>query len=50
MTVKDGELVWSCRLDEMMEHGCFLTAAPKQAAAGERPKVAASGKRGQAEA
>jgi pyruvate-formate lyase-activating enzyme len=29
MTVHDGQLVWSCRLDELKEHGCFLTAAPK---------------------
>jgi len=29
MTVKDGQLVWSCRLDERNEHGCFLTAAPR---------------------
>ncbi len=29
MTVHNGELVWSCRLDEHLEHGCFLTAAPK---------------------
>jgi hypothetical protein len=29
MTVHNGELVWSCRLDEKMNHGCFLTAAPK---------------------
>ncbi|MCC6621670.1 MAG: radical SAM protein [Deltaproteobacteria bacterium] len=30
MTVLDGELVWSCRLDERVEHGCFLTAAPRR--------------------
>jgi len=36
MTVDDGELVWSCRLDERTLHGCFLTAAPKSA----RPEVA----------
>ena len=29
MTVHDGQLVWSCRLDERMEHGCWLTAAPR---------------------
>lgn len=29
MTVKDGQLVWSCRLDEHTRHGCFLTAAPR---------------------
>ena len=29
MTVQNGELVWSCRLDERINHGCFLTAAPR---------------------
>ena len=29
MTVHNGELVWSCRLDELTKHGCFLAAAPK---------------------
>lgn len=29
MTVLDGQLVWSCRLDERVQHGCFLTAAPR---------------------
>lgn len=29
MTVKDGQLLWSCRLDEHNAHGCFLTAAPR---------------------
>jgi pyruvate-formate lyase-activating enzyme len=28
MTVHNGELVWSCRLDERLKFGCFLTAAP----------------------
>lgn len=28
MTVHNGELVWSCRLDERLEHGVFYTAAP----------------------
>lgn len=28
MTVHNGELVWSCRLEEQLTHGCFLTAAP----------------------
>jgi pyruvate-formate lyase-activating enzyme len=31
MTVHDGNLVWSCRLDERVQHGCFLTAAPRVA-------------------
>ncbi len=29
MTVHNGELVWSCRLEERLKYGCFLTAAPK---------------------
>jgi hypothetical protein len=29
MTVHKGELVWSCRLDERMQHGCLLQAVPK---------------------
>jgi hypothetical protein len=29
MTVYDGELVWSCRLEERMQHGCWLNAAPR---------------------
>lgn len=32
MTVHEGELVWSCRLDERLQYGCFLTAAPKNGA------------------
>jgi hypothetical protein len=32
MTVHNGELVWSCRLDERLRYGCFLSAAPKHAA------------------
>lgn len=32
MTVFEGELVWSCRLDERQQYGCFLAAAPKQKA------------------
>lgn len=29
MTVHQGELVWSCRLDERLQHGCLLQAVPK---------------------
>jgi len=29
ITVHEGELYWSCRLEEIKEFGCFLTAAPK---------------------
>lgn len=28
MTVWDGRLVWSCRLEEPMRYGCFLTMVP----------------------
>lgn len=38
MTVHNGELVWSCRLDERLQHGCFLTAAPR----GVRPDAVVS--------
>lgn len=30
MTVHNGELVWSCRLDECKQYGSFLTAVPKE--------------------
>jgi hypothetical protein len=36
MTVHDGELVWSCRLDELLQYGCFLNAVPKTAPKRER--------------
>lgn len=29
MTVWNGELVWSCRLEEQMKFGCFVRAVPK---------------------
>ncbi len=29
ITVHEGQLVWSCRLDERQQYGCFLDAAPK---------------------
>ncbi|MBN2195802.1 MAG: radical SAM protein [Polyangiaceae bacterium] len=32
MTVHNGQLVWSCRLDERKEHGCWLNAAPRRSA------------------
>jgi hypothetical protein len=31
MTVYNGELVWSCRLEERLQHGCLLQAVPKDA-------------------
>ncbi|HEY5961878.1 MAG TPA: radical SAM protein [Polyangiaceae bacterium] len=30
MTVHQGELVWSCRLEERLQHGCLLQAVPKK--------------------
>lgn len=30
ITVYNGKLYWSCRLEEVKEHGCFLTAAPRE--------------------
>lgn len=30
MTVHDGQLRWSCRLEEVKEYGCFLQACPKR--------------------
>ena len=32
MTVHNGKLVWSCRLEEMLNFGCFLSAGPKKKA------------------
>jgi hypothetical protein len=30
MTAHNGELVWSCRLDERLRFGCNLTLAPRK--------------------
>jgi len=30
MTVHDGKLVWSCRLEELYKHGCFVESVPRQ--------------------
>jgi hypothetical protein len=38
MTVHDGKLVWSCRLEEPRAFGSFVTAVPKRAEAA-RPKA-----------
>ena len=43
ITAHNGELVWSCRLDERLRFGCFLTAAPRQATAGAAVTVPESG-------
>ena len=32
MTVHEGELVWSCRLDERLNYGCFLNGTPRMPA------------------
>jgi len=29
MTVHEGKLVWSCRLDEIKQYGCYLTPVPR---------------------
>jgi hypothetical protein len=29
MTVHEGQLRWSCRLEEIKDYGCFLQACPK---------------------
>jgi hypothetical protein len=31
MTVHQGRMYWSCRLEEIKEHGCFVTAVPRGA-------------------
>ena len=33
MTVHKGQLVWSCRLDERLQHGCLLQPVPKSCGA-----------------
>ena len=30
ITVHEGELYWSCRLEEIKEHGCFVAATPRE--------------------
>jgi organic radical activating enzyme len=30
MTVLDGQLVWSCRMEEPMKYGCFVRTVPKK--------------------
>jgi len=30
ITAYNGKLYWSCRLEEIKEHGAYLTAAPKK--------------------
>jgi len=39
ITVHEGELVWSCRLDERQQYGCFLAAAPKKEEAAPKKKA-----------
>jgi len=45
MTVHNGELVWSCRLDERLRYGCFLTAAPRCAPAKEAAEPKPNGEK-----
>ncbi|RMD88661.1 MAG: NAD-dependent epimerase/dehydratase family protein [Alphaproteobacteria bacterium] len=33
MTVHEGRLVWSCRLEELLKHGCFVESVPQERAA-----------------
>jgi len=40
MTVHEGKLVWSCRLEEPRAFGAFVRAVPKCAAAGGSPRCA----------
>lgn len=39
MTVHEGQLRWSCRLEEIKEYGCFLQACPKNSDPGIKPDV-----------
>jgi hypothetical protein len=32
ITVHDGQLVWSCRLEEQLKFGCWIRAVPKSGA------------------
>ncbi len=32
MTVHEGKLVWSCRLEELLKHGCFVESVPQERA------------------
>ncbi len=32
MTVHEGKLVWSCRLEELLKHGCFVESVPRERA------------------
>ncbi len=31
MTVLDGKLVWSCRIEEPLQYGCFVHTVPREA-------------------
>ncbi len=43
MTIHDGKMVWSCRLDECLRFGGFIETAPKPAAKPGLVKLTASG-------
>jgi hypothetical protein len=39
MTVYNGQLYWSCRLEEIKSHGCFMHAVPRGCESPARPKI-----------
>jgi hypothetical protein len=39
MTVHEGQMRWSCRLEEVKEYGCFLQAGTPRAVAEGAPRV-----------
>ena len=39
MTVYNGQLYWSCRLEEIKSHGCFMQAAPRKCEKPAQPKI-----------
>jgi len=42
ITVHEGKLYWSCRLEEIKQHGCFVTAVPKSRCRSVRATAAAA--------
>jgi len=41
MTVHDGKLYWSCRLEEIKQHGAFVSAVPKSRSVSEPERLVA---------
>ena len=39
MTVYNGQLYWSCRLEEIKSHGCFMQAAPRKCEKPLQPEI-----------